>query len=286
MPKVAVITRTKDRPDFLKRAIRSVAAQTYSDYVHVIINDGGDNTKVQQIVDSVDEKVAANIKLFHREKPSNGPDTIFNESIDRVPAEFFALHDDDDTWHEGFLETTVSHMEKHTQHGAVVVRADKIIEKRLDGDIRQVKQTGWMPEMKVISFYRQCIDNQLTPIATLFRNSAYVKVGKFDDSLPVVGDWEFGIRLLSKYDVGFINPGYALAFYHHRDAADNSFAVHDHREYITLVLNKYLRHDIEHGQLGLGYIMNSLRYDQDMRSATLRRLVPKPVTKLMRRKTR
>ena len=41
--KVAIITRTKDRPLLLERAIQSVESQTYSDYVHVILNDGGGN---------------------------------------------------------------------------------------------------------------------------------------------------------------------------------------------------------------------------------------------------
>ena len=61
-----------------------------------------------------------------------------------------------------------------------------------------------MPDLKAISLYRQCIDNQLTPIATLFRRSAYEAVDKFDDSLPIVGDREFGIRLLKKFVVGYI----------------------------------------------------------------------------------
>ena len=41
MTKVAVITRTKDRPIFLKRALLSVSSQTFSDYIHVVVNDGG-----------------------------------------------------------------------------------------------------------------------------------------------------------------------------------------------------------------------------------------------------
>jgi glycosyltransferase involved in cell wall biosynthesis len=286
MPQVAVITRTKDRPHFLRRAISSVAAQTFTDYVHVIVNDGGDKEAIDVIVAGLDEKAAARIKIFHRVRPSNAPDTIFNESIDRVDSEYFAIHDDDDSWHSDFLMTTVKYLDEHKPQGAVVVRTDKIIERVEAGKIQQDKRTVWMPNLRAVSLYQQCLDNQLTPIATLYRRSAYVDVGKFDDTLPVVGDWEFGVRLLMKYDVGFIDPGFALANYHHRTTADNSFAAHDHRTYVTVVLNKYLRDELKEKRLGVGYIMNSLRYEQDMISATVRKLVPKSIAKFLRRRVR
>jgi len=46
-PKVAVITRTKDRVLLLERALQSVHNQSMSDFVHVIINDGGDPGPVE-----------------------------------------------------------------------------------------------------------------------------------------------------------------------------------------------------------------------------------------------
>jgi glycosyltransferase involved in cell wall biosynthesis len=48
--KVAVITRTKDRPLLLERAIKSVHNQTFKDYVHIIINDGGDSIALEKFL--------------------------------------------------------------------------------------------------------------------------------------------------------------------------------------------------------------------------------------------
>ena len=50
--KVAVITRTKDRSEFLKRAINSVLSQTFEDWLHVIVNDGGNSKTVDFLVQS------------------------------------------------------------------------------------------------------------------------------------------------------------------------------------------------------------------------------------------
>jgi glycosyltransferase involved in cell wall biosynthesis len=51
VPKVAVVTRTKDRPVLLERAIQSVHSQTMKDFIHVIYNDGGDASSVDALVE-------------------------------------------------------------------------------------------------------------------------------------------------------------------------------------------------------------------------------------------
>lgn len=284
MAKVAVITRTKDRPVFLKRAIQSIADQTYDDYQHVIVNDGGSTQEVDNIVASFPEKIKQKIAVFHREQPSGAPDTIFNESIDRVKSDYIALHDDDDTWHPDFLLKTVTAL--NSGAAGAVVRTDNVYEK-VDGiNIKQTKTSRYMPEIKAISLYRQCLDNQLTAVAFVYRRDSYEAIGKYDNTLPVVGDWEFGLRFLMKYDVEYIDPGYALAFYHRRENSDNSFAKYDHRTYLTKVLNRYLREDIEKKQFGVGYIMNDLWYGRDKTHDIVRHIIPSPLQSMLRKRRR
>lgn len=285
MSKVAIITRTKDRPLFLERALQSVASQTFADYVHVIVNDGGDREAVDELVGRQADSVKSRIQVFHRSTSSGAPDKLFNESIDRADSEYVAIHDDDDTWHPEFLQRTVASLESGAK--GVVVRTDNVYEKIVGQDtIEKIKTSGYMPDLQAISLYRQCLDNQLTAVAFVYRRDAYEAIGKYDDTLPVVGDWEFGIRFLLKYDVDYIDPGFALAYYHRRLDADNSFKNHDHRKNITIVLNKYLRRDLDEGKLGVGYIMNDLRYEQDLLARTVRRLVPGPIARLVRKRVR
>lgn len=273
MTKVVVVTRTKDRPVYLRRAIESVHSQTFTEFIHVIVNDGGDHKSVQQIVDSFPESTKEKIQLFHREKPSGAPDTIFNESIDRVDSDYVAIHDDDDTWHPDFLKMTVKVLDDGA-HG-VVVRTDNQYEKLVGNEIVPGKTTRHMPHMRAVSLYYQCLDNQLTAGGFVYRRNTYKQIGKYDSTLPVAGDWEFGIRFLMACDVEYVNPGYALAYYHRRPDADNSFAAHDHRKYLTIILNKYLRDDISHGGLGIGYIMNSRWSDRDKRNNIIKRMIPR-----------
>ena len=64
--RVAVITRCKDRPVFLRRAIGSVLTQTFDDWVHVIVNDGGDPAVVDTLVAFHDDLYDGRVKVVHR----------------------------------------------------------------------------------------------------------------------------------------------------------------------------------------------------------------------------
>ena len=285
MTKVAIITRTKDRPYFLKRALLSVQSQSFDDYEHLIINDSIYKLDKLKTLDCLNEESKNKIRIINRKKPSNAPDTIFTESVDLSSSEYVVIHDDDDTWHKDFLKLTIEKLDDKPEIGGLVVRTDKIIEKiSKDGSIKQLKKAHYMPELKAVSLYRQCIDNQLTPISFIYRRKAYEAVGKYDITLPVCGDWEFGIRFLQKYDVDFLDPGFALANYHHRKTTrikkgDNSFVNHSHRYYSNKIRNDYLRKELNSGILGVGFIMSQLVYNQGVISELAKKILPSFIVK-------
>lgn len=286
VPTVAVITRTKDRPQFLERALRSVQAQSFQDLIHVIYNDGGDK---QLVEGTIKKHPSDKIKVVHGSGSDGAPDTIFNRAIRSVDSKYIAVHDDDDSWHPDFLRLAVERLESAGAVG-VVARADKITERVSGNNIEQIKSEPWMPELKAVNLYRQCVDNQLTPIAFVYAREAYEKIGGYDDSLAVVGDWDFGIRFLREYDVEYLDPGRALAFYHHRAAtgssSDSTFGSNEakHRYYANKLMNKYLRDELAEGRLGVGYIMSKERYQQNYLSRLVHRVMPGFVARRLKRR--
>ena len=48
-PVVSIIVRTKDRPKLLKRALQSIASQTYRPIEVVLVNDGGCDLDVEEL---------------------------------------------------------------------------------------------------------------------------------------------------------------------------------------------------------------------------------------------
>lgn len=279
-PKIAIITRTKDRPTFLRRALQSVYSQTYQDYLHVIYNDGGDIEKVNEIIASLPEEKRSRIRVKHSSGSGGKRDTILNDAVAVGDSKYIAVHDDDDTWHPNFLTLTLDFLEENNLEG-VVARTDKIVEELLpNGEIKQKKIQRWMPDVSNIGLYRQCVDNQTATIAFVYSRKAYKEIGGYDDQFSVCGDWEFGIRFLLRYDVGFVDPGYSLAFYHQRarkTGREGNTSISNTSEfdyYTNLLLNKYLRAELSEGRLGVGYIMNNLRYNQRYAASLLKRLLP------------
>lgn len=292
MTKVAVITRTQNRPLFLERAIKSVHNQTMTDFVHVIINDAGDPKPVDDLIDKYKDLINGRVKVIHN-KVSNGMEAASNKAIKSVDSTYVAIHDDDDTWHPECLERATTRLEEVDFIAGVVVRTDKVIEEvSASGEsIDKISVEHWMPDLRVVNLYRQCIDNQMTPITFIYRRSVFAEVGYYDEKLPVLGDWDFGIRLLQKFDVDYLDPGFALANYHHRkfvpgSSNNNSFGsgTERHRYYSNLLMNKYLRQELQEGRLGVGYIMSKLKYNQGNMATIVKRILPSFITNRLKKR--
>ena len=286
----AIITRTKDRVVLLERAIKSVHNQTMKDFIHVIINDAGEPVPVDELVERYSALIDGRVKVIHNTE-SKGMEAATNKAITSVDSKYIAIHDDDDSWHPEFLERTIKLLDESDEQG-VVVKTNKITEEITGGNsVKILKVEPWMPDLKVINLYRQCIDNQMTPITFLYKRGVYDELAGYDESLPVLGDWDFGIRFMQKYDVEFLDPGFALANYHHRkfvagSDANNSFGSGDdkHRYYSNKLMNRYLREDLAAGRVGVGYIMSKLKYDQSTMASVVKRILPSFVSNRLKKR--
>ena len=264
VPKIAVITRTKNRNLLLERAIKSVRSQSYKNYVHVVLNDGGDGDKLEALLNQYpDEK-----RIVIHNQQSAGITIALNQAINAVDSEYISILDDDDSWAPTRLETVVDFMDTSKNPGAIVVM-DRIIEKIEDGKVIEESRNRWLEGVESVSLYKQCLDNYLSNGVFNYTRKVYEELGGYDESLDVAEDWDFGIRYMLRYDVDFISTKDALTYYHHRPSqvgptGNSVFAGVDvHRQHLNTLRNKYLREDIQAGKLGIGYIMNSLSYQQE-----------------------
>lgn len=210
---VAVITRTRDRPRFLRRAIRSVAQQSFGRWRHYVVNDGGDRSAVDAVVSAAGG--GDRIEVLHLASRA-GMEGATNRALERIDSRWVALLDDDDSWHEDFLETAVRALEQRcssTLRG-VVVRS-LVVEERLDGEaLIEVRRAPFNDHLVALSLERLACENQFTNNAFLFERDALEVVGAFCEELPVYGDWDFNLRFLQAFDVSVVPS--ALACYHRR----------------------------------------------------------------------
>ena len=262
---VAIITRTKNRNLLLNRAVDSVLSQTYADWHHIIVNDGGQSAPVEQLLNRYKSRYQGRVTVIHNEL-SLGMEAASNKGICASESKYVVIHDDDDSWEPGFLQRCI---EEHGQCGfgsvkGVVVHTTQIVE-RINGDaVVEERRQDLTPGLNAISLPHISEINRFMPIAFLFERAVFDDVGMFDESLPVIGDWEFNIRFFMKYDVIVIREN--LANYHVRPGSSDEFGntvtvdQDKHQFYRALIVNKHMRTDVDSGKLTMGLLLASGDY--------------------------
>jgi glycosyltransferase involved in cell wall biosynthesis len=282
--RVAVVTRTKDRPILLRRAARSVASQSYPELTWVIVNDGG---QIDPVLDVVrDSSVRRSAVTIISNEESIGMEAASNLGATAVDSDFLAIHDDDDSWDARFLEETVGFLrERAGDYVGVVTHTTYVSEEIVDGQVvtrRQQPYNGWL---RSINLAEMSGGNLFAPIAFVFTRDVYEAAGRFPENLPVLGDWDFNLRVLTKGDIGVLPK--PLAFYHHRDVGasvgyGNSViaAREKHLEFDAKVRNELYRRIGEGGELGhlalIGYTLKTLRDEIRLARAPKTAAAPAP----------
>jgi len=262
MAKVAIITRTQNRPILLKRAIESVLGQVFQDWEMVIVNDAGEKEPVEKLVAEYEDKAQKRIRVLHREK-SSGMEAASNAGLKSSQSQYVVIHDDDDSWHSDFLQKCMQFFShnRDPRFKGLVTRCTKLVE-NIEGDqVNIVSREPYNPDLYWVNLCEMLIVNRFPPISFVYEKTVLDDIGYYDEKLPVLGDWDFNLRFLQKYNIWVIHG--ELANYHHRDLADtgsygNSVSAGEtkHCAYDALIRNEWLRRDIENRTLGYGFIMN------------------------------
>jgi glycosyltransferase involved in cell wall biosynthesis len=213
--KVGVIMRTRNRPLLLPRGLASVTDQSLDDWHLVVVNHGGEQAPVERAVADAAALARGRIEVLHLD-PGGGMERASNAGLARIDADYVAVHDDDDTWLPDFLERTTSFLdeESHAGYGAVVTHITQRWERIEGGDVVHVIDNELNTDDTFIDVQRLLGWNRFLPIGMLVRSEAVELLGGFNETLHVIGDWEFNLRLAAITDIGVVPE--ALARHHLR----------------------------------------------------------------------
>ncbi|MGZ3701504.1 MAG: glycosyltransferase family 2 protein [Bdellovibrionota bacterium] len=255
----AILLRTKDRPVFLRRALESILAQTDEDWVIALVNDGGDRAALDDTLAPFAKRLAGRLAVAHFEKSEGrGKGKHLNMGLKAVDSEFVAIHDDDDSWEPDFLARARAAM---GEKAAVVTQSFLIKEKLEGGALSEISREIYEPWQKFeISLFRLAESLTFPPIALLFRRAVISDIGNFDDELGPLEDWEFSLRLFSRFEVKFLEE--PLAHYRQREGtgSEGNSRANSARIYGELdqqIRNRLLRQDLADGRVGLGFLVNA-----------------------------
>lgn len=209
-PLITVIIPTYRRPQLLKRAIKSVLNQTFSDFqICVYDNASGDETR-----SIVEELIREDKRIKYYEHHENiGPLQNFNYGLKHVDTQFFSLLSDDDIVLPNFFETTLEGFKKWpdamlSSGSTIVINTDK---NKVIGDSLYLweREGYYTPDEFIHKKY-----NHITWTGILFRKDIIDNIGVLDKEVGMASDMDWEIRILTHYPFVIKKEPCAIFVYH------------------------------------------------------------------------
>jgi glycosyltransferase involved in cell wall biosynthesis len=199
-PLVSVIIPTYRRSAFLRRAIESALAQTYSPVEVIVVEDGSHDAR------EVASSFGARVKYLWQE--NQGAAVARNTAAAAARGSWLALLDDDDFWIPEKLERQFELVRAFPSVGFVHANYFWFCNGR--GEPRPAEQvhsvpSGWVTQQLVLDRF------SIGTSTVLVRADLFRKVGGFNPAYRLVQDYDLWIRLSQVAQFGYLAT--PLAYY-------------------------------------------------------------------------
>ncbi len=214
-PLVSAIIIFLDAEKFLKEAVESVLAQTYTNWELWLVDDGSTDRSSQLARDYAAKHAARVHYLEHPSHKNRGKSASRNLGLRHARGEYVALLDADDVWLPGKLANQVPVMEAHPE--AALLYGPALVwfswsGKPEDQSRDYLTQTGVPPNTLVSppTLAKTFIRSEAflpSPCSMLFRRDAIESVGGFEDVFrDQYDDMILNQKILLRYPV-FVADG-------------------------------------------------------------------------------
>jgi len=191
MVTVSVLTPVHNGEEFIGEALRSVAASLFSDYEHIVVNDGStDNTmeEIRKTLLSLDEISRSKVRVFSKEK--SGEAETDNFALQQASGEFVVVLNADDTIGPELMDVAVKVLNSDAQ--LVVAYPDWSIIDKHGSLVENVKTPDFSVKKLVGRF--ECIPGP----GAIMRKSCIGDDLLRDPAFPLMADYECWLRLSLK----------------------------------------------------------------------------------------
>ncbi len=199
MPKVSVTLPSYNLGAFIGRTIASVLAQTFTDFELLIEDDGSSDDSLDVITSFDDPRIILVAKTVNE-----GQNATANNLVRSAQGEYIALLPADDVWEPEKLALQVSYMDANPDcgitfaHPAFINEQDAPLKYERDGfeDLKNVPREKWLERFKG--------GNCVFAATSLYRRSLHEELGYFDESLHLLADLDWYIRIAKKHNINVI----------------------------------------------------------------------------------
>lgn len=190
IPKVSIIIPVYNGGNYLREAILSALAQTYSNIEIIVVNDGSnDNGKTRNIA------LAFKDTIHYIEKENGGVSTALNEGIAQMTGEYFSWLSHDDRYKPDKIKSQIELLSQLEDKTTIIYSGYELIDEtgKMFCEVRPGKR--WPKEQ---------LDNPLFPVfkgllngcSLLIHRSHFERVGGFDPLLAASQDIDLWYRML------------------------------------------------------------------------------------------
>lgn len=139
-PLVSVIVGVFNKERFVGECLRSVFAQTYSDWELIVVDDASTDGSLSVLEKVLEEEPRA--RILRREKNSGHPGIVRNQALREAKGKYVAFLDGDDCWKPEKLAEQVAYMEAHPEYPMSHTVCEEINE---SGEVLRVRHGGQLP---------------------------------------------------------------------------------------------------------------------------------------------
>lgn len=256
-PLVSICIPTYNGATFIAEALESAVYQTYST-LEIIISDDASNDDTLEIVKGFRDKT--NIPIYIHHHIPKGIGANWNHCIDNAHGAYIKLLFQDDVLMPTCIEENIRAIKNDNSIGLIASKRDFIIDKdyesneisswiRKYGDLQhdfpfKKHKTGL--ELNRSHFKNEYLfkdpRNKIgEPPTVLFRKSMWAEVGKFNEDLKQILDYEFYYRILKKNKIVVLNKKLVKFRLHQQQATNinSKSGVDDFRKYEELIFKNF-----------------------------------------------
>ena len=213
---ITVVIPLYNKAPFISRTLDSVAAQTYTDYEVIVVDDGSTDGSPEIAANhqlstinyqlSTDSKLSTlNSKLKLIRQTNAGVSAARNRGIAEAQGEYIAFLDADDEWKPDYLATQISLVEKYPQCDVFATNYEFQDEKgRMTPTI--IRKLPFESEDGELTNYFEvasCSHPPICSISIMVRKSAIESIGGFPVGIKSGEDLLTWARLAARYRIAY-----------------------------------------------------------------------------------
>lgn len=212
--KVSIVTINYNNAEGLRRTLESVAAQTYRDIEHIVIDGGSTDNSVDFIkeyvgkVERMNELTSERCVIWSSEKDKGIYDAM-NKGVKKATGDYvWILNSGDAVAAPDVVERMVAALEIGNwtlEYGVDMLIGNKLQVypgRKVESGRRKVEGVKPQPmDVSMLTFYSGTVPQD----AAFVRRDLFAQYGYFDDKLKICADWKLYLNMIA---LGGVQPMY------------------------------------------------------------------------------